>query len=259
MSAVKMLVTPAIAEAWLASNYRENRKLRPPRIEEYALAMRNGEWKLTSQGIAISEDGELLDGQHRLNAVVQSGCSVWMWVFFGVASSAYLVIDNGMAKDLAVRLGLDRGIGKGMVATARSAIIGLGQGTAWSVSESETTAFIRRFQAEVAQVTTLSHSHHYYSAPVRGAVLRAWFHCDRNAISEFVRSLTTLGHQENFVPQAMTLRDWMTRVGKGIRGGNRKVIYGATTRLIEAFLKGESLSKVFIPTTETWALPEVTQ
>jgi hypothetical protein len=40
--------------------------------------MRNGGWTLTHQGIAFDENGELVDGQHRLNAVIEANVPVEM-------------------------------------------------------------------------------------------------------------------------------------------------------------------------------------
>ncbi len=67
-------ITPEAATAILKGN-KGNRKPRQSHIEALADAMLRGEWKQTHQGIAISPTGKLLDGQHRLLAVVKSGSS----------------------------------------------------------------------------------------------------------------------------------------------------------------------------------------
>lgn len=84
-------VTPKMAEEWLLKNTR-NRKKRPTWVEEWALAMRQGEWRFTPEPIAFCDEwtdpdtkethGEtLIEGQHRLEAIVLSGitidCAVW--------------------------------------------------------------------------------------------------------------------------------------------------------------------------------------
>ena len=42
--------------------------------------MRQNSWTLTSDAIAFDEDGNLIQGQHRLNAVVKTGLAQVFWV-----------------------------------------------------------------------------------------------------------------------------------------------------------------------------------
>lgn len=87
-----MQVSPAIAREWMAHN-TDNRKLRPSHIRYLAEAMQRGEWVLTHQGIAFAPDGRLLDGQHRLLAVIESGRTVPMLVTMGLPDTAFWSID----------------------------------------------------------------------------------------------------------------------------------------------------------------------
>jgi hypothetical protein len=73
-------VTPDMAEAWLTKAREHdgpvNRPLSTQRVGLLAAAMRRGEWRLTHQGIAFNPEGFLIDGQHRLQAVVNCGRTV---------------------------------------------------------------------------------------------------------------------------------------------------------------------------------------
>ena len=89
-------ITPSMATAILA-NMADNRRPTPGRVEAYARDMSTGGWKLTHQGIAISEDGQLLDGQHRLLAVIKAGIPVDMLVTSGV-DGVEGAIDTGRAR-----------------------------------------------------------------------------------------------------------------------------------------------------------------
>lgn len=54
----------------LANGGQHNRPVRPARVREYREAMLRGEWRdLLSDPIAITADGEVINGQHRLAAV----------------------------------------------------------------------------------------------------------------------------------------------------------------------------------------------
>ena len=79
MITVQELVTPAMAAFWLLNN-KSNRPLRASTVNMYARQMTAGQWQLTHQGICLDATGNLVDGQHRLNAVVKSGVAVWILV-----------------------------------------------------------------------------------------------------------------------------------------------------------------------------------
>jgi hypothetical protein len=60
---------------------------------------------MTHQGIAFDEFGNLIDGQHRLHAIVKSGKTITCLVSFGVHVDAVSVIDRGLRRSSAVVLG----------------------------------------------------------------------------------------------------------------------------------------------------------
>lgn len=62
-------MTPQLAAQMLAKNYN-NRALRKTTVRAYADDMEAGEWRSTHQPIAVNASGNLVDGQHRLNAVI---------------------------------------------------------------------------------------------------------------------------------------------------------------------------------------------
>ncbi|CAH2606469.1 conserved protein of unknown function (plasmid) [Rhodovastum atsumiense] len=94
-----IMVTPEMAKSWLQHN-GGNRSLRPTHVKDLAAKMQAGRWRLTHQGIAISATGRLLDGQHRLEAVVQSGCTVPMMVFTGCDEEMFGVLDKGIIRTI---------------------------------------------------------------------------------------------------------------------------------------------------------------
>lgn len=79
-----VLITPEMAKSMLAKNMKDNRPVLKNTVHGYARQMRNGKWKLTHQGIAFDENGELVDGQHRLNAIIEANVSVLMNVTYNV-------------------------------------------------------------------------------------------------------------------------------------------------------------------------------
>lgn len=101
-------ITPKQAEQWLSHN-TSNRPARKFWVDALAYEMTNGTFVKSHQGIAFSESGKLIDGQHRLMAIVKSGCTVEMLVTTGLNDDAFLVFDNGVKRTVADLTGLSQG------------------------------------------------------------------------------------------------------------------------------------------------------
>lgn len=98
-----VFITPDMASRWLEKNTR-NRKIRATTVNRYARDMTAGDWELTGEAVKFAADGTLLDGQHRLAAVVKSGTTVPMYVIRGLAPSAQRVMDTGDKRSAAGQL-----------------------------------------------------------------------------------------------------------------------------------------------------------
>lgn len=79
MKAEVMTVTPKMAQDILEHN-NANRNINRYAVRQYARDMKTGLWKLGGQGISISSSGRLLDGQHRLYAIIEANVPVTMLV-----------------------------------------------------------------------------------------------------------------------------------------------------------------------------------
>lgn len=122
----RMEITPAFAAMVLEHFAPEgtNRRLRRGAVAELAELMRAGRWDAnTHQGLAFTPEGVLNDGQHRLNAVVQSGVTITAPVTYGQPRQTFMVIDvahrgrNGA--DLMEIAGLKMNSANYVAATAR--------------------------------------------------------------------------------------------------------------------------------------------
>lgn len=96
-------VTPQLAEEWLEKN-EINRKLDTKRVRMYASAMRLGAWRVSNDDICMDPTGMLLNGQHRLHAVVQSGLTVPMFVKFNMPTETIGTMDRGKTRNYADHL-----------------------------------------------------------------------------------------------------------------------------------------------------------
>ena len=93
-------IDPALARTLLEKNSL-NRSMRKQTVGYYANDMRQGRWINNGQPIVISDTGELLDGQHRLQAIINAGVSVQMMVVRNVPREAFVTMDTGKARSAA--------------------------------------------------------------------------------------------------------------------------------------------------------------
>jgi hypothetical protein len=104
-------ISPAMAAEWLESN-TINRPLRRTVVDGLVLAYQRGEHRLTHQGIAFADSGELLDGQHRLTAIAKmpADFSVQMLVTTGLPKDAFDSIDQGLKRSHGDVLRISQGL-----------------------------------------------------------------------------------------------------------------------------------------------------
>ena len=100
------LITPAKAAILLKKN-GNNRSIKKTSVKAYANDMKAGNWSEdVATPIAIDDEGVLRDGQHRLNAIIESGVAVKMWVCRGVASDG--LYDGGITRSIPDQISISR-------------------------------------------------------------------------------------------------------------------------------------------------------
>lgn len=93
MSALVKLVYPSDAKKMLEANRSNFRPLDKNRVKLYASAMKRGLWDVNGESIKFDREGNLVDGQTRLAAIVEAGVPVMMLVVSNVASAKH--VDRG--------------------------------------------------------------------------------------------------------------------------------------------------------------------
>jgi len=96
------LITPEDAKTLLQTNVN-NRNLSRRRVEMYANDIKRGMWKLTGDSIKLAKNprtGEvrLIDGQHRLHAIISANVAVQTVVATGLDEDSFSVIDRGKTR-----------------------------------------------------------------------------------------------------------------------------------------------------------------
>lgn len=74
-----MMVTPQLAQFWLNDN-AHHRTINEERITELCRKIEAGEWNEKGNPIEVTDTGHLINGQHRLTAIVRTSTAVRMRV-----------------------------------------------------------------------------------------------------------------------------------------------------------------------------------
>lgn len=91
----KQIITPEIAAQMLKLNIENNRPVSISVINQYAIDIMMGKWTNTADSIKFDTQGRLIDGQHRLHAIIKANEAVEMWVATELDESAIKYIDTG--------------------------------------------------------------------------------------------------------------------------------------------------------------------
>ncbi len=91
------LITPSLAKSYV-DDLAHNRGLVEAHVHGLAAQMKAGAWDENGQGIIFDTKGRLIDGQHRMTAVIEAGIPIKMLVVRGVESSAFDTIDTGRGR-----------------------------------------------------------------------------------------------------------------------------------------------------------------
>lgn len=94
------MVTPEMAADWLTrvkmdGEQRVQRSVKPRRVERYSSDMAQGQWPFTGDPVRFSDDGYFIDGQHRAEAIIDSGEPQPLLVVRGLPFSIMQQLDVG--------------------------------------------------------------------------------------------------------------------------------------------------------------------
>lgn len=114
------------AELLLAGNSR-NRTLREANVRRITDDLLSGDWTFDSSPIRVSRDGALLDGQHRLTALVRAAeqdpeITMRALVVIGLDGETQMVMDGGVRRTAGEQLGL-RGVPNYLPVAACTSVI----------------------------------------------------------------------------------------------------------------------------------------
>ena len=231
-------VTPEMASQWLANN-NFNRPLKPRLVENYVRQILDGNWRRTHQGIAFDADGVLLDGQHRLHAVVQSGQTVSMLVFLNENQAAHESIDGGKRRSVldVVRLELlDNTIKEKHLSVLKGMWAGRYCKNQNHLTAMELGNMFRRYHNSVRFAVDMLDMTGLNDTTLMAVIARAYHTVPQEQLLEFCRILRTGDLSHPSAHLIVDFRNWLLRL-QDRQEATRRDIYKRVESLLEAFLK----------------------
>lgn len=99
-------INAKLAAYMLELNFRNNRKLSMQKVKMYANEMLTGEWSADSNMICFDTEGCLINGQHRLHAVIASDTVQTFVVATNMPTESARAFDQGRARNQVDRINI---------------------------------------------------------------------------------------------------------------------------------------------------------
>lgn len=271
------LITPETARQMLLTQ-RQNRRINEARITEYAARMKRGEW-IPAQTISFDWDGCLIDGQHRLKAVIRANMPIEFCVLRGLDPKAQLVMDIGQNRSVA-QIATLGGVNTPNI-TLKLAIVRsmfLGQLLKHKTKASEKNAkqlvtfggtnraispqlIISLYEAhrEAVDFSAKTFGAKYLSiSAFRAAVARAYYHENHQRLAQFLEVVDTGFTQTSCDDAAVALRGFLVQPSVRSSGNTnvRLSVYAKTQAALVNFLEYKNIRTVRDLSTEQYPVPD---
>jgi hypothetical protein len=233
-------VTPVMAQQWLKAN-NFNRPLKPRLVDKYVSQMCNGNWQRTHQGIAFDFKGTILDGQHRLWAIVQSGCTLPMLIFLNESRRVHESIDGGKPRSLldVIRLELcDNTIKNHHILVAKSMWAGRDCVNQDHLTAVDVCRLLRTFNEPIRFAVDLLGNSYVKNVVVMGVIARAYQSVDHASLYEFCNILLNGYGVHSGMNYILQFRNWILGL-RDRQEATRRDIYKRTETVLKAFLNNQ--------------------
>jgi hypothetical protein len=243
-----MNVTPQMAENWLEQNSDRNRKLREAKVAQYVADILAGRWRLSDQAISFDINEALVNGQHRLHAVVRADKPILSLVMKNLPTEAMLVLDGGMKRSTDDNFGMyGCEYPKNCGSTVRRVFLGVRSYAGRAFTDQEVHEFMKQSADAVRFAHRVLPNGKFGSASLRAPVVRAYIkRAARTRLEHFGEVLLT-GMMVPGDEAAIHLRNFVMELASSSNGRDRASLYGKTESALAAFLREEPIRRL-LPT-----------
>lgn len=252
MQLLEMEVTPEQAREWLQSK-RRNRTFSPKQVALYARMMREGAWvSRTNEAVAFDDSGQLVDGEHRLRAVLACGQAIKMAVAFGCNAHIGIARTRSVA-DVGV-IEYDIKMPRNAAAIIRTMLHND------HMTPRETINAYQQYQAAIdfaAKALRNTDDTHIDVAAVQAGIARAYYHVNEESLKNFCDALKTGFMKYTIDATAIALAKLLKRAAKDKRAStmsNTDRMY-CTQQAIAHYQNGKAKKSIDNPGRDLFGLP----
>lgn len=227
-------ITPKQAKAWL-NGHQNIRPINQRTVASLAHDITQGNWKVTHQGICFNEKDELVDGQHRLHAIVEADRPVRMMVSTIRGITAQDPIDEGRRRSLSLLSG-HRTRTISALGVLRYFEAGEMIHRPLTLAEANDVYDHHKGAFEMLGMVPKIHS---LTGGTLAALVWAW-PCDAEKVRGFAVELT-LGEMIKRGDPSFAFRNWMVAT----RHSHPEEVALAACNCVRAYLAGQKLTSVF--------------
>lgn len=245
-------ITPAKAEELLAHNTR-NRNVREKAVNAYARDMRAGAWLQNGDAIRIATDGTLLDGQHRLLAIIQSGVTIPMYIASGLAPEAQLTMDTGINRPFHDVLALAGYPAASVLASVVRTVCmfeangGSLPASGRRLTNTEMLSTLAKYKDTLEEGVRVGHALVKRTTMPRSVAGFCWWLFSAIDFDDAVAFFAAVESGEGRVGEpAFMLNRWLLRPSHDkLEGRNTRYISAITIRAWNAYRKGEEIQRLY--------------
>lgn len=251
------LMTPTEAQRLLDEYNTSNRTVRPRVVEEYTRSILQDRWQdHYLNKCSISTEGVLVDGQHRLMAIVAANKAVPFGVEWDVDPSIADIIDRGSPRRVDDLPALAHIPNKSQVSSVAKILLGEYEGFALydytgpsRFSHQEVGDYIIKHEEEILAAQALLH--HGRALKIQRKALsiflvRAQRKHPKVDLLHFLADLGTGANLANGDPR-LAARQWFVRYGSDGKSPDRKweSHYSILVKAFNSWMKGEQENRYF--------------
>jgi hypothetical protein len=238
-------IGPALAAEYLTKN-ENNRNLSDRAVEILAKAMLSGEWISNGDTISFS-GGKLIDGQHRLNAIIRSGATVDAIVVHDLPADAFKTKDIGKKRSTADSLTIMGEKNSRSLAAAISAammiedewFLGVHISSSSRYSVTEIASYLDAHQ-HAREVCTTNSSFGVGKQSIRDALQILAINCGQDATEFCARVVDGVGLAKN--SPAYALRELLLKDGKSGKSISKRWEAAMWIKCFVAYRDGRPIS-----------------
>lgn len=244
-----VLLDPDMAADLMKLNTR-NRITKQRSLQSYRRDVSSDRWVNSHESIGIDLNGEMFDGQHRSEAVIQEKKPTIFYFTFNVDVAARAVVDSGIHRSTTEKLyammpTMDNKLGTKLATVSRVMMRGLTTQAFTKWTDQEVAKFAHKYQDTVAwavrMLPKIPAGGGEVRADVHGAIAKCGLKYGQAAIEPFCAKLRNLQFTEAAGGNSDPAKALFLLMGKAKKdGGVRGVeLYCKTLRAIQYFLDGK--------------------